>query len=172
MYPEQFSLPYHIHQRGFLLPLALFILVVMGVLALTLSRTAIQTQNAGVQEFTNAQAFYAAESGAQRGMQVLFLATATRQATDTACANMATNTTANQNFASVNGLQACTVAVTCSCVYQNNTVCAPATGANYLQTAAVGVTRSFYTLRSVGTCGPNDHFRAVRTLEVGAFREQ
>jgi MSHA biogenesis protein MshP len=42
-------------QRGFLLPLALFILVVMGVLALTISRTSIQTQTSGIQEMMNVQ---------------------------------------------------------------------------------------------------------------------
>lgn len=168
MCPNQFPASYYYQQRGFLLPLALFILVVMGLLALTISRTSIQTQNSSIQEFTNVQAFYAAESGAQRGMQALFLATATRQATDQACAAMAIN----QNFANVGGLQACTATVICTCIYQNNTACAPNAGANYLQTSAVGVTKSFYTIRSVGTCGPNDHFRAVRTLEVGAFREQ
>jgi MSHA biogenesis protein MshP len=168
MCPNQLSVSFRRHQRGFLLPLALFILVVMGALALTISRTSVQTQNASIQEFMNVQAFYAAESGAQRAMQNLFLATANRQATDQACVAMAIN----QSFATVNGLKACTAAVTCTCTYQNNTACAPATAANYLQTATVGLTRSFYTLRSVGTCGPNDHFRAVRTLEVGALREQ
>lgn len=172
MCPDQFSMSYHRQQRGFLLPLALFILVVTGVLALTISRTSIQTQNSSIQEFTNVQAFYAAESGAQRGMQVLFLTTTTRLATDTACANMATNTSANQNFASVNGLQMCTATVTCTCVYQNNSACDAGVAANYGPTSTVGVTKSFYTIRSVGTCGPADHFRAVRTIEVGAYREQ
>ena len=172
MCPNQFPVSSCRDQRGFLLPLALFILVVMGVLALTISRTATQTNTSTIQEFTNVQAFYAAESGAQRGMQALFLATATRQATDTACANMATNTTANQNFSSVNGLQICTATVTCTCVYQNNSACDTGVAANYGPTSTVGVTKSFYTIRSVGTCGPADHFRAVRTIEVGAYREQ
>lgn len=154
-------------QHGFLLPLALFILVVMGVLALTISRTSIQTQTSSIQEFTNVQAFYAAESGAQRGMQALFLTTANRRATDQACANMAIN----HNFAGVNGLQICTATVTCTCVYQNNSVCAPGVGANYGLTSAVGVTRSFYTIDSRGVCGQNQ-YRADRRIQVGAFREQ
>jgi len=172
MYPNRFSISYYRHQRGFLLPLALFILVVMGVLALTISRTATQANTSTIQEFTNIQSFYAAESGAQRGMQALFLATTTRQATDTACANMATNAVVNQNFASVNGLQICTATVTCTCVYQNNSACDAGVGANYLLTSAIGLTKSFYTIKSVGICGPADHYRAVRTIEVGAYREQ
>lgn len=168
MCPDIHRIFTHQKQRGFLMPLALFILVVMGVLALTISRTSIQTQTSSIQEFTNVQAFYAAESGAQRGMQMLFLTTVNRQATDQACANMAIN----HNFAGINGLQICTATVICTCVYQNNSACAPGVGANYLLTSAAGVTKSFYTLRSVGACGPADHYGALRTIEVGAYREQ
>ena len=154
-------------QQGFLLPLALFILVVMGVLALTISRTATQTQNSSIEEFTNIQAYYAAESGAQRGMQALFLANTTRQATDSSCAAMAIN----HNFSGVNGLRICTVVVGCTCLYQDGSVCAPATAANYLPTAAVGVSKSFYTITSDGSCG-QDQFRADRQIQVSAYREQ
>jgi MSHA biogenesis protein MshP len=172
MYPNQCSISYYRHQRGFLLPLALFILVVMGVLALTISRTATQANTSTIQEFTNIQSFYAAESGAQRGMQALFLATTTRQATDAACANMAANAVVNQNFAGVSGLQMCTVTVTCACRYQDGSACAHGTSTNYEPTSPVAVTKSFYTVRSEGVCGPADHYRAVRTIEVGAYREQ
>lgn len=167
MFPKPLHAKYIHRQQGFLLPLALFILVVMGALALTISRTATQTQNSSIQEFTNIQAFYAAESGAQRGMQALFLANATRQATDASCAAMAIN----HNFAGVNGLQICNVVVNCTCVYQDGTACAPATAANYLPTAAVGVTKSFYTINSEGRCG-HDQFRADRQIQVGSYREQ
>lgn len=167
MCPDKHHLFTYQKQRGFLMPLALFILVVMGVLALTISRTSIQTQTSSIQEFMNVQAFYAAESGAQRGMQALFLTTANRQATDQACANMAIN----HNFAGVNGLQICTATVTCTCVYQNNSACDSGVGANYLLTSAAGVTKSFYTLRSNGACG-QDQYRAERIIEVGAYREQ
>ena len=172
MYPNRFAIYSAQHQRGFLLPLALFILVVMGVLALTISRTATQTNTSTIQEFTNIQAFYAAESGAQRGMQALFLSTTTRNATDGACAGMGGNTVVNRNFAGINGLQMCSVLVTCTCRYQNGSACAHGTATNYEPTSPAGVTKSFYTIRSVGTCGPADHYRAVRTIEVGAYREQ
>lgn len=158
-------------QNGFLLPLALFILVVMGALALTISRTATQTNTSTIQEFTNLQAFYAAESGVQRGMQSLFLSTANRQVTDQACAGMGVDAVVNQNFSNVDGLQMCSVAVTCTCRYQDGSVCAHGTAANYLSTSPVGVTKSFYTVRSQGTCGPNDHYRSVRIIEAGAYRE-
>lgn len=155
-------------QRGFLLPLALFILIVMGVLALTISRTITQTQTSSIQELMNVQAFYAAESGAQRGMQALFLSIPTRKLTDQACADMAIN----NNFTGVNGLQMCTATVTCACRYQDSSACAHGAATNYEPTSPVGVTKSFYTIKSVGTCGPADHYRAERTIEVGAYREQ
>lgn len=152
------------YQRGFLLPLALFILVVMGTLALTISRTSTQTQNSSIQEFTNIQAFYAAESGAQRGMQALFLNNSPRQVTDASCTNMSLT----PNFTGINGLNICTAQVTCRCRYQNNTACNAAASSNYLEAASVGVSKSFYTVTSRGSCG-DQNFRAVRTIEVSAF---
>lgn len=136
------------NQRGFLLPLALFIIVVMGVLALTISRTSIQTQTSTVQELYNAQAFYAAESGAQRGMQRLFLnATITRTSVDGRCTDW------SQTFTFSNpGLKVCTAQVGCTLVADATNI------------------RSFYTITSVGSCGANE-YRAVRTIQVGSFME-
>ncbi len=152
------------NQAGFLIPLALFILVVMGALAITISRTSTQTQTSAIQEFTNIQAFYAAESGAQRGMQALFLGNATRQVTDAACANMALA----PNFSAINGLRICTAQVNCRCIYRNATACNAGNAANYLENAPVGVSKSFYTITSRGRCG-EQQFRAERTIEVSAF---
>jgi len=140
------------HQRGFLLPLALFILVVMGALALTISRTSIQTQNSTLQEFTSIQAFYAAESGAQRGMQRLFLDTSnalTRAAVNARC----TSWNENFTFAGVKGLSICNAQVNCGFTVDTNN------------------TKSFYTITSVGNCG-HQQFRAERTIQVGAYLEQ
>lgn len=154
-------------QRGFLLPLALFILVVMGVLALTISRTSIQTQTSTIQEFTNIQAFYAAESGAQRGMQALFFDNNNRKDTDEECANL----NINHNFPDVDGLKICNVAVTCQCKYRNGNPCDDTAVANYSLTAATDVIMSTYTLESTGSCG-QDQYRAERIIQVGAFLEQ
>ncbi|HTF98459.1 MAG TPA: MSHA biogenesis protein MshP [Cellvibrio sp.] len=151
-------------QQGFLLPLALFIIVVMGALALTISRTSTQTQSSSVQELANIQAFYAAESGAQRGMNALFFNNVTRQTTDAACASMAIN----RNYAGVNGLQQCTAQVVCACRYRDNSVCNANTAANYQNNAPIGVSQSFYTVTSEGGCG-QQHFRSVRTIQVSAF---
>jgi MSHA biogenesis protein MshP len=78
-------------QQGFLLPLALFIVVVMGLFALVLSRNTIQTGTSTVQEMVSTQAFYVAESGAQLGMQNLFFPDpSVRQQVDQRCVNLIT----------------------------------------------------------------------------------
>lgn len=170
MFPKQKQKKGFHYQQGFLLPLALFILVVMGALALTISRTAVQTNTSSIQELVNIQAFYAAESGAQRGMQGLFLNNANRQAVDAACATMGNNPI-NHNFPGVDGLRLCNVQVTCGCVYRDNTVCNSATAANYVVSPPLGVAKSFYNIRSVGSCGQQE-FRAIRTIEARAFLDQ
>lgn len=135
-------------QQGFLLPLALFILVVMGVLALTISRTATQTNMASIQEIMNVQAFYAAESGAQRGMKHLFFDSTqppTRTSVDSQCSNLSTI----YNF-TADGLKACNAEVNCAFTKDGDDI------------------RSFYTITSTGRCG-EDQYRAERTIEVGSF---
>lgn len=155
-------------QRGFLLPLALFIIIGMGVLALAISRTSEQTNSSSIQEFSNIQAFYAAESGAQRGMKVLFFRPIERKTIDGECATMAIN----HNFSGVDGLKACVVQVNCTCRYRNDNVCNTGVATNYdKNVASPGVAKSFYTITSVGSCGQR-HFRAVRTVQVGAFLDQ
>lgn len=137
------------HQQGFLIPLALFILVVLGVLALTISRTSIQTQASAIQEFTSVQAFYAAESGAQRGMQRLFFnADITRPGVNGRCSGWSQTF----NFGS-DGLKACTAQVSCTFVTDTPNI------------------RSFYTVTSVGSCGA-DQYRAERTIQVDSFMEE
>ncbi len=156
-------------QQGFLLPLAIFIVVVMGVFALVLSRNTIQASTSSVQEAISIQAFYAADSGAQRGMQVLFLdkvQALTRQAVDSRCAAL------NTTYAyTVPGLNNCSAAVTCTCQYQNASACSPATAANYMASAPVDNLTSFYKISSTASCG-SGNLRAVRTIESGSFLKQ
>lgn len=152
MFPNKKSQQHLKLQQGFLLPLALFILVVMGVLALTIARTSIQTQNASVAEVLNLQSFYAAESGAQRAMQHLFFdstAEVTRANVNTRCSGWSQN----YSFDSVPGLQACSAQV--NCVF----------------TVDADDLRSFYTITSAGSCGA-EQYRAERTIQAGAFMER
>lgn len=154
-------------QQGFLLPLAIFIVVVMGIFALAVSRNTIQTGTSAVLEAISTQTFYAAESGAQRGMQVLFFPDASsRQQVDTRCVALSTTYTFN-----VPGLNGCSAVVTCTCKFQDGTSCAPATATNYSSTATVDKLTSFYGISSTATCG-SGNLRSVRTIEAGSFLKQ
>jgi MSHA biogenesis protein MshP len=153
-------------QRGFLLPLALFIVVVMGLSALVLTQLSSQQSHTRLLEFMNVQAFYAAESGAGRGMQTLFFPDATsRQAIDTRCTTLNSTIT----YTGVSGLSPCQVVVTCSCLYGNNAACAPGTAANYLPSSSQ--LTSYYRINSQASCGTGLHL-ARRQLEWGAYADQ
>lgn len=166
MYLNRYRLQTAKQQRGFLIPLALFIVVVIGSLALVIARTSTQTNTASVQELLSVQTFYAAESGTQRGMQVLFFPDASdRQDADTRCVAM------NQtfNFSGIVGLEHCTAQINCACLYNDNSPCAPAITANYDDDTSLPT--SFYTVTTVATCGQGN-YRADRTIQAGAFLEQ
>jgi MSHA biogenesis protein MshP len=163
MFPNSFKK----NQQGFLLPLAIFIVVVMGLFALVISRNTIQSSMSAVQEAISTQTFYAAESGAQRGMQILFFPDASaRQQVDTRCTSL--NTTLNYT---VPGLKNCSVVVTCTCAFQDETSCSPISAANYTSTAATNRLTSFYKVTSTATCGVGN-LRSVRTIDVGSFLKQ
>jgi len=168
-------------QKGFLLPLAVFIVVVMGLFALVLSRNTIQTNTSVTQEAVSTQAFYAADSGAQFGMQKLFFPDASaRQQVDRRCVisdpndstSFPINRTYNLNTANdTPGLNGCNFVVTCTCLYQNNTPCDPTVISNYSTTSSSAPSVSFYRISSVATCGAAT-LRSVRTIEVGSFMRQ
>ena len=149
------------------MPLAIFIIVVMGIFALAISRTTIQSSTSSSLELVSTQAFYAAESGTQRAMQTLFFPDASsRQQVDTRC----TNLNVTHNF-TVPGLNGCSAVVTCTCRFQDNSDCKPITAANYTAAAATARTTSFYNITSEATCG-SGALRAVRTIEAGSFLNQ
>lgn len=128
-------------QRGFLLPVALFIIVVMGFASLALWRTTAQTSTASVQELLSSQAFYAAESGIQSGLSELFYPNANnRQQADNRCAAL----DQSLDFSGVDGLNLCEVLVQCTLQEPGS-----------------------YALVSEGRCGSGS-FSAQRTLEVRA----
>lgn len=154
-------------QKGFLLPLALFIMLVMGSFAVVLSRNTIQSSTSAVLELITVQTFYAAESGAQRGMQILFYPDPTvRQTVDNRCASM----NATFNFTET-GLKNCSTVVTCACLCQDNSACDASNAANYSPAAAANRLSSFYNINSVATCGTGN-IRSTRTIEVGSFLRQ
>ena len=134
---------------------------------MVLSRNTIQTSTSAVLEMVTVQTFYAAESGAQRGMQTLFFPDpGVRNIVDTRCNAMSST----YNF-TVPGLKGCSAVVSCVCRYQDNSLCAPGIAANYSSTALPDTLTSFYTVTSAATCGTGN-IRSTRTIEAGSFLRQ
>lgn len=143
-------------QSGFLLPVAMFIVVVMGLAALALYRTTGQSSIASVQEVITTQALYAAESGLQTGLSELFYPDVSKESdVNSRCIDMGT---IELDFAGISGLNLCEVDVTCQCTDGTNTACT---------TESRG---AVYTLQSVGTCGEGNIY-SERTLELSASLE-
>ena len=132
-------------QRGFLIPLALVIIVGLSILALALGKIASQAGTSSIQEAVSAQAFYAAESGAQFGMNQLFFPDDTRAIVDANCSSFPLSRTFT-----VPGLNGCSVNVTC--LLSNDTASLT----------------SYYVLNSTASCGAGN-ITAQRTIQVSSF---
>lgn len=131
------------------MPVAAFIVVVMGLLAAGMGFVGSQSSIANAQEQISIQAFYAAETGAQFGMSRLFFDGSnpiSRTTATTAC-NTITGTTIA--FSSP-GMQNCQVTVVCTV----NT-----DGAD---------TTSFFDISSTADCGLTP-VTAQRIVDVSAF---
>jgi MSHA biogenesis protein MshP len=131
------------------MPVAAFIIVVMGLLAAGMGFVSSQTSIANAQEQVSVQTFYAAESGAQFGMNRLFYDTGTvisRSSATSACNAFSGNVL---NFSSP-GMQNCQTTVDC----------------------AVNIdaadTTSFFDISSTATCGITP-VTAQRTIDVSTF---
>jgi MSHA biogenesis protein MshP len=137
-------------ERGFLMPVAIFIIVIMGGLALTISRFSGQTSIAVVQEAVSVQTFYAAESGAQLAMNKLLYSTTTVIDQTQAllnCTNLITAPSSPLTFTGA-GLNNCSTALNCS--------------------ANIDSGISYFTLTSSATCG-SGQISAQRTVEVASY---
>lgn len=133
-------------QRGFSLPVVVFILVIMALLAAGITRLSSRSNLAAAQEELSNRAFFAAESGASWAMSRLFFnagGAADKAFSDAACGAVDGSTL---NFTRV-GLGTCSAAVSCSA-------------------QGVGAT-GFYTLLSQGACSTGQT-RTLRTVKVGA----
>ncbi len=138
-------------QSGFLMPVAAFILVVMGLFAVTVTRNSAQTNTATIQEGISIQAFFAAESGAQRGMSTVFYqaGSPTRATADAGCTALNASPEPEITF-NVDGLSNCTATLACT------------------RTIDAADTTSFYRINSVGVCGGGD-VTSSRSIEVASF---
>lgn len=136
-------------QRGFLMPLAVFIIVVMGGLAIVMARNISQSTTSTVQAAVAIQAFYAADSGAQWGMNQLFYDTGAaliRTQVDSQCTNLN-----GQNLTfSASGLSNCDTQLSCSSATDPSNV------------------TSYYLISSAADCG-DAVIGSQRTVEVSAM---
>jgi len=135
------------YQAGFSLPVAVFILVIMAVLAAAIVQIASRNNLSSAQEVISTRAFYAAESGASWAMSRLFFnaaGSADKIFSDGQCASAAVN---NKTLTfTVDGLAGCSANITCSA-------------------DTVGST-GYYRVVSTGVCGAGP-VQARRVIEVG-----
>ena len=136
-------------QRGFLMPLAIFLLVVMGLFAITIARTTGQTAVATTQEAISVASFYAAESAAQFAMNQLFYDTGAVISRATVDANCVVVNGGTLNF-SPNGLNGCSALMSCT------------------RDVDAANTTSYYRIQSQATCGAGA-VSAQRIVEVSAY---
>lgn len=151
-------------QRGFLLPLALFIMVALGTLALSISTLTKQSHTSSVVELTSIQALLAAESGSQRALQALLFNSLTRSQVDAICIGM----NVSHGFNGVLGLEHCSAQVSCRCLYTNGAVCNPTEPNYYTPNVTRDTSTSAYHITSSGQCGSGG-FTSTRDIEVGAM---
>ena len=96
-------------QSGFLVPLALFIVVGAATLAIAISQMAAGSRSSAVLTAFNAQAFYSADAGVQMAMHRLYYGNNSRAAVDAACTAL-DGTSINLTGS---GLGGCAVTVAC-----------------------------------------------------------
>lgn len=130
-------------QKGFLIPLSLFIVLGMGVLALSITRMGADTFASVTLESISVQAFYAAESGAQYGAHQLLYNAASSPEVAARCNNI----NGNSIQFSAPGLNACSAQLQCF-VSGGSDGAAPA-----------------YTLQSAAICGSGS-LLGERTIAV------
>jgi MSHA biogenesis protein MshP len=136
-------------QGGWLMPVAAFIIVVMGLLAAGMARIGSQTSIAGVQEQVSLQTFYAAESGAQYAMNRLFYDAAAPVSRTSAAAACAAVNGSSLNL-NAPGMLGCQVDLACQ------------------ESVDAGNTASFFLIDSAANCGSGS-LTAARNVQVSAF---
>lgn len=97
-------------QGGWLMPMAVFIIVVMALFAATMNRIGSQSAISVVQEQLSLQAFYAAESGAQLALNQLLYPLINRVQAEQVCTNIHSSMT---QFPAP-GMQGCRVTLACT----------------------------------------------------------
>jgi len=140
-------------QRGFSIPIALFVLVVVAMLGAAMQKILSEGEQSIAREVLSMRALMAAESGIERGLnQVLEINSAS-------CTGNLNNPPTSLSplisawSLSIAGMSSCDVNVSCGVVTHDSD--------------GDGTLESYYTLRSSGQCGPAAD-RAFRLVEVQA----
>jgi len=147
-------------QRGFLLPFALFMMIVVSSMAIIVTKKLSQSSASYIIDGLSSQAFYAAETGAQLAMHELFFADTERVSVDGRCISMTISHTLSGA-----GLNNCTITVSCTCLYENNSSCEVDEINNY--SGEAGIANSFYVINSRSQCGVGSTL-SQHQIEVGA----
>lgn len=133
----------HVKQQGSMLVIAVFILVVMGLLVLRLSRLLSGSSEAVAIEVLGTRAFFAAQSGMEIGLQQLFPLGASAD-----CSAVTTELSFSSDSPDMNGLIGCSVSLSC-------------TSSTSSENPAV----THYLLETAGQCNSGDT-QTSRTLKM------
>ena len=133
--------------HGYLLPLALLLMVITSGVALLMLRQASHTTTSEVLSLMALHSTYTAEAAAELAAnQLYFIGGApalNRQQVDSQCTTLTNNPTRLLNQ--------CTVTLTCECHYEDHTLCDSSNAGYYDGT--YGVDSSFYRIISEARCG-------------------
>lgn len=140
-------------QQGLSIPAALFVLVVVAMLATAMHKILGQGEQSIAREILAMRALMAAESGIERGLNQVLESNPASCSGDLSAPPSSLNPLITAWSLSANGMNSCEVTVSC--------------GAAQLDSDSDGVLENYYTLRSSGQCGPPGD-RAFRVVEVQA----
>ena len=135
-------------QSGFLIPVALFAVLGLGVLALSIAQMNSGAKTAVFREAISVQALYAADSGVNYALNQLLFDASSQLETDTRC----TAVDGNSLSFNVSGLSACSVELNCA------------------QISNSGGTARIYQLQSSASCGSGE-LLGERIISVKASYE-
>ena len=130
------------------MPAALFIIIALAGLAITISRLTSGTFSTSVQEAISVQSLYAAESGAQYAMHKLLFNVTSGTEADSNCTNINGSVL---NYTAI-GLTGCRAILSCT------------------NTSNLAGSARIYDVQSAGSCGGGD-LTAERTIGVKAVYE-
>ena len=140
-------------QQGFLIPLALVIIIGLAALAIGIAQLTSQSGSSAFREGISVQSFYAADSGVQYAMNRLFYpdppAELSRATADQACVDLNSVTITY----SVIGLDNCSATLSC------------------VRTEDATAQISFYAVNSAAQCG-DAAFSSERTIRASAYLEE